>query len=256
MTILASIPLPLQPGDLAKLAPCAASAYFLDVDGTLLEIQPRPEDVAADATLLRLIAELAAAVQGALALVSGRRLADIDRIFAPLTFCASGLHGAEIRFPDGSRRSGNCRAMDDVRPKVSEFIADHPGLRLEDKGAALALHFRQVPGLGQNVLEFLYPLAQMNGLAVQEGKMVAELKEAQHDKAKAIGALLETATFYGRMPVTIGDDLTDECGFLFVNAQGGISVRAGAPGNASAARYSLPDPAAVRTELCKLLQSR
>jgi trehalose 6-phosphate phosphatase len=246
----------LWPGDLAKLAPCAASAYFLDVDGTLLEIQPRPEDVVADAILLWLLAELAAAAQGALALISGRALADIDRIFAPLTFCAAGLHGADIRFPDGSRRSSNSHAMDDVRPRVSDFVAAHSGLGLEDKGAALAVHFRQAPGLGPKVLEFLYPLAQKNRLAVQEGKMVAELKEAQHDKAKAIAALLETAPFYGRMPVTIGDDLTDECGFLFVNAHGGISVQAGAAGNASAARYSLPDPAAVRTELRKLLQSR
>jgi trehalose 6-phosphate phosphatase len=253
---LASTPVALQPGDLAKLAPCAASAYFLDVDGTLLEIQPRPEDVAADAILLRLLTQLAAAVQGALALVSGRALADIDRIFAPLTFCAAGLHGADIRFPDGSRRSSNRDAMDDVRQRVSDFIAGHPGLRLEDKGAALAVHFRQAPGLGAAVLEFLHPLAQTNGLAIQKGKMVAELKEAQYDKAKAIAALLETAPFLGRMPVFIGDDLTDECGFLFVNSQGGISVRAGAEGHASAARYCLPDPAAVRAELRNLLQSR
>jgi trehalose 6-phosphate phosphatase len=256
VTVLASLPIPLQPGDLAKRAPCEACAYFLDVDGTLLEIQPRPEDVVADATLKGLLAELAAAAGGALALISGRALTDIDRIFAPLIFCAAGLHGAEIRLPDGSRRLSNYHVMDGARPQVLDFIAAHPGLRLEDKGAALAVHYRQAPALGPKLLEFLHPLAQMNGLAIQNGKMVAELKEAQHDKGKAIAALQERAPFLGRTPVFIGDDLTDECGFLFVNAQGGISVRAGAAGNASAARYRLPDPAAVRAELCKLLQSR
>ncbi len=250
------MPVPLQPGALANLASCAASAFFLDVDGTLLEIQPRPEDVTADAILLRLLTQLATAADGALALVSGRALADIDRIFAPLTFCAAGLHGADIRFPDGWRRSSNYHAMDDVRPQVSDFIAAHPGLRLEDKGAALAVHFRQAPLLGPKVLEFLHPLAKMNGLAIQKGKMVAELKESQHDKAKAIAALLERVPFLGRMPVFIGDDLTDECGFLLVNAQNGVSVRAGAEGHASAARYRLPDSAAVRAELCKLLHGQ
>jgi trehalose 6-phosphate phosphatase len=245
----------LQPGDLAKRAPCEACAFFLDVDGTLLEIEPRPEDVAADATLKYLLAELGAAAGGALALISGRALVDIDRIFAPLIFCAAGSHGAEIRYPDGSRRSSNYHVMDNARPQVLDFIAAHPGLRLEDKGAALAVHFRQAPVLGPKLLEFLHPLAQMNGLAIQKGKLVAELKEAQHDKGKAIAALLEQAPFLGRTPVFIGDDLTDECGFLFVNAQGGISVRAGCTA-ASAAHFCLPDPAAVRAELRKLLQSR
>ena len=255
MTASAGIPDRLQPGALADLAPCALSAYFLDVDGTLLEIQPHPEDVAADDTLLRLLADLAAAAHGALALVSGRALADIDRIFAPLTFCAAGLHGAEIRFPDGSRTCGDRHAMDCVRPQVAGFVEAHPGLRLEDKGAALAVHFRQAPGLGQRVLEFLHPLAQKSGLAVQQGKLVAELKETHHNKATAIAALLERAPFSGRTPVLMGDDLTDEYGFSFVNAHGGISVRAG-EATASAASYCLPGPPAVRTELCKLLQSR
>lgn len=249
------MPILLQPGELAKRAPLSSCAFFLDVDGTLLEIQPRPEDVTADAALLRLLSELGAAADGALALVSGRALADIDRIFAPLTFCAAGLHGAEIRFPGGSRTSGNNHAMDDVRPRVAEFITARPGLRLEDKGAALAVHFRQAPELGAAVLEFLHPLAKMSGLAIQRGKMVAELKESQHDKAKAIAAFLAGAPFLGRIPVFIGDDLTDECGFSFINARGGVSVRSGCAA-ASAASYCLPDPAAVRAELRNLVQSR
>jgi trehalose 6-phosphate phosphatase len=243
----------MQPGDLARIAPLSSCAYFLDADGTLLDIMPRPEDVVADDGLRELLAELAGAAGGALALVSGRAIKDIDRIFAPLIFPLSGLHGAEIRFPDGSCNSPNDGAMDGVRPPLADFMTAHPGLRLEDKGAALAIHFRQTPELGDEVLEFLGALAQQSGLAVQEGKMVAELKQAHHDKGKGIAALLARPPFSGRKPVFIGDDLTDESGFLFVNAQGGVSVRVGPPGIASNARYRLPDPASVRAQLHRLL---
>jgi trehalose 6-phosphate phosphatase len=244
----------MQPGDLARIAPLSSCAYFLDADGTLLDIMARPEDVVADETLRALLAGLVGAARGALALVSGRAIEDIDRIFAPLIFPVSGLHGAEIRFPDRSRGSSpNDGAMDGVRPPLADFMAAHPGLRLEDKGAALAIHFRQTPELADEVLEFLGLLAQQSGLAVQKGKMVAELKEAHHNKGNGIAALLASPPFSGRKPVFIGDDLTDESGFLFVNAQGGVSVRVGPAGIASDAHYRLPHPASVRAELHRLL---
>ncbi len=246
----------MKPGELARIAPCSSCAYFLDADGTLLDIMPRHEDVIADATLRTLLAGLAGAARGALALVSGRTIEDIDRIFAPLVFPAAGLHGAEIRFPDKSRSSSpNDGAMDGIRPPLADFMAAHPGLRLEDKGAAVAVHFRQRPELAHEVLQFVWLLAQQSGLAVQEGKMVAELKEPHHDKGKGIAALLAVPPFSGRKPVFIGDDLTDESGFHFVNAQGGVSVRVGRAGMASDARYRLPSPASVRAELHRLLAS-
>jgi len=154
----------MQPGDLARIAPLSSCAYFLDADGTLLDIMPRPEYVVADETFRTLLAELAGAARGALALVSGRAIKDIDRIFAPLIFPVSGLHGAEIRFPDRSRgNSPNDGAMNCVRQPLADFTAAHPGLRLEDKGAALAIHFRQRPELAHEVLEFLGALAQQSG---------------------------------------------------------------------------------------------
>jgi trehalose 6-phosphate phosphatase len=244
----------MKPGDLARIAPLSSCAYFLDVDGTVLDIMPRPEDVAAEESLKTLLTGLAAAARGALGLVSGRAIKGIDRIFAPLVFPVAGLHGAEIRFPDGSRSgTPNGGEMDCVRQPLADFIAAHPGLRLEDKGAALAVHFRQTPDLAHDVLEFLAVLAQKNGLAVQEGKMVAELKQAHRDKGKGIAALLANPPFLGRKAVFIGDDLTDESGFRFVNAQGGVSVRVGAAGIASDAHYRLPNPASVRAELHRLL---
>jgi len=143
--------------------------------------------------------------------------------------------------------------MDGGRRPIAGFVAAHPGLRLEDKGVALAIHFRQTPELGDEVLEFLGTVAQSAGLAVQQGKMVAELKQARHDKGKGIAALLANPPFSGRKPVFIGDDATDESGFLFVNARGGVSVRVGPAGIASDARYRLHDPVEVRAELHRLL---
>ena len=250
---MACPPLALPPGELTKLAPLSSSAYFLDVDGTLIEIKPRPEDVAADEVLRTMLAELAAAAGGALGLVSGRTIDDLDRIFAPLIFPAVGLHGAEIRFSDGARLVPPLGAMDAVREPLAKFIAAHAGLRLEDKGAALAVHFRQAPDLAGEVLKFVGALAENSGLAVQPGKMVAELKDARHDKGNGIAALLANPPFTSRKPVFIGDDLTDESGFLFVNTQGGISVRAGPARAPTHARYVLRDPADVRAELHRLL---
>lgn len=247
-------PLPLD--RLAELAPVSDCAYFLDVDGTLLAIRPRPQDVIADAPLRTLLAELSAAANGALALVSGRMIDDVDRIFDPLVVPAAGLHGAEIRFPDGSRTLAQSSVMEPARPRLRQFAADRQGLALEDKGATLALHFRRRPELAGEVLAILAQLAQEFGLAVQEGKMVAELKEAGHNKGAAIAALLETPPFLGRRPVFIGDDLTDESGFQLVNARSGVSVRIGLAEGATAARFWLSDPAELRKGLGSLMAGR
>jgi trehalose 6-phosphate phosphatase len=239
----------LIPGELAQLAPARASAYFLDVDGTLLEIEPHPQDVCADLPLVELLSCLAADLNGALALVSGRAIDDLDRIFSPRSFPSAGLHGAEIRFADGARTCAGSAAMDIARPELRAFAAKHPGLMLEDKGATLALHYRQRPELVDDVRAALAQFAEQPGLAVQQGKMVAELKQAQYKKGTAIEALLATRPFQGRTPVFIGDDLTDESGFDFVNRIGGVTIRVGIAGSPTAARFYLSDPCAVRTEL-------
>jgi len=249
---LAARPEPLPPGGLAKLAPASSCAYFFDVDGTLLEIKPRPEDVVSDEELRQLLVALGLAANGALALVSGRMINDIDRIFAPLALPAAGLHGAEIRFPDGARTRVQSAVMDEARPKLGDFVAAHPGARLEDKGATLAVHFRQRPELEGDVRAFLAGFAQ-GGLAVQEGKLVAELKQGQYNKGVAIAALLQEAPFLGRRPVFIGDDLTDEKGFRLVNEKGGITVRVGPPEDVTEARLRLNDPEELRRELAALV---
>ncbi|HXW71356.1 MAG TPA: trehalose-phosphatase [Methylocella sp.] len=245
-------PLALSPCGLAELAPPASSAYFLDVDGTLLEIKPRPEDVMASGDVLALLRGLESAAGGALGLVSGRRIDDLDRIFFPLVFPAAGLHGAELRFANGQRVSCDGAALAIVRPAIVDYTKRHPKLRLEDKGASLAVHYRQAPELEIAVLAFLAERATENGLSVQPGKMVAELKEARHDKGRGIAALYESPPFHGRKPLFIGDDLTDENGFDFVNACGGISVRVGEL-KTTRARFSFSSPSDVRAALYHLL---
>jgi trehalose 6-phosphate phosphatase len=245
------MPRPLTAEDLAVLVPAVACAFFLDVDGTLLEIAPRPEDVFADETLRDMLAGLTVACDGALALVSGRRIEDVDRIFAPSRLVIAGLHGAELRFPDGTRVAARSTAMDCVRSKVQAFVSAHEGARLEDKGATLAVHYRQRPALEAEVLTFLRHVAE-EGLEVQPGKMVAELKESRHDKGKAIETLLAVPPFRGRTPVFVGDDLTDEAGFGFVNKCEGLSVRVGSPDVESRARFSVSAPAELRRALASL----
>jgi trehalose 6-phosphate phosphatase len=248
---VAGKPQPVSPAELAELVSAPSSALFLDVDGTLLEIEPRPEDVVADETLCAILHRLEVSLAGALALVSGRRIDDIDRIFAPMHCVAAGLHGAELRLPDGTRVEAPSTIMDALRPKLRAFVTAREGARLEDKGATLAVHYRQKPELEAEVLAFLRPLAQ-GGLAVQKGKMVAELKEARHDKGKAIEAFLALPPFAGRRPVFIGDDLTDESGFGLVNTQGGLSIRVGPSDVATDAHYCVKDPAELRFALAQL----
>jgi trehalose 6-phosphate phosphatase len=234
--------------------PLHHAALFFDVDGTLLDIAAKPSDVIADASLLDLLGELLIRTQGATALVSGRSIADIDRIFTPLRVTAAGLHGAEMRFPDGSARRAAVDVLDYARPGLVRFVADNPGLMLEDKGGAIAVHYRERPDLAMDVGKFVSGFASRDGVELQAGKFVVELKPVVHDKGTAIAELLERAPFKGRIPAFIGDDLTDESGFAFVNAVGGMSLRVGMATMSTHAQVVLPDPAALRTILLAALQ--
>jgi trehalose 6-phosphate phosphatase len=229
------------------------SAFFFDVDGTLLELMPRPDDVVADESLRALIVALSDLNNGAVALVSGRSIRDLDRIFDPLILPAAGLHGAELRFPNGGRVATTASIMDHARPDVSRFVTDRPGLMLEDKGATLAVHYRARPDLAAEVLTFMRRFAPGDNIAVQEGKFVVELKPAAFDKGSAIKTMMTQDPFSGRMPVFYGDDLTDEAGFTYVNTIGGLSVRIGARGAPTEAREVLENPQAVRRMLEALI---
>jgi trehalose 6-phosphate phosphatase len=217
-------------------------ALFLDVDGTLLEIVGRPEEVEAAPRLKRLLAAAHRGLEGALALVSGRSIASLDLIFAPLCLPAAGLHGIERRGADGRVHypSGFPDRLAEARRLLVNLVQSHPGLLLEDKGAALALHFRNAPELAGECHRHMETARAAAGAEfhVQPGKMVLELKPSGHDKGTAIASFMAEVPFRGRQPVFIGDDITDEDGFRVVNELGGLSIRVGAAAHTSARLFT------------------
>jgi trehalose 6-phosphate phosphatase len=223
----------------------ARCALFLDVDGTLLNIAERPQDVRVDAALIGLLERLRARVEGALAVVSGRPLRELDALLAPLVLPSAGQHGVERRDARGEMHGYAGAAPPAAAKQLSAFAAAHPGLIFEDKGASLAVHYRLAPELEANVGAQMQQLAAALGPSMQllEGKMVVELKPAGLDKGVAIAQFMAEAPFRGRLPVFAGDDVTDECGFAEVNRLGGCSVKVGE--GETCAQLRMPDVAAV-----------
>jgi trehalose 6-phosphate phosphatase len=229
-------------------AACIEWAYFLDVDGTLLDIADTPNAVCVDTALLSLIASLYRESGGAMALVSGRAISDLEKLLGTLHLPLAGQHGLERR--DAAGRLWMHAAPPTAKCAIKEALAPvlqrHPGLLLEDKGLTLALHYRLAPHLASYAHRLMGRLAEDAGagLEVQLGKRVAEVKPSGIDKGTAVSEYLLESPFKGRRPVFIGDDLNDEHGFAEVNKLDGISIKVGK--GRSCARYRLPDVAAVR----------
>lgn len=238
-----------------KLA-LAAIALFLDVDGTLLEIAATPQAVSVPDDLRERLRALSQATDGAVALVSGRAIAGLDALFAPLTLPSAGLHGFEHRGASGAYRRRplpSAAALEDARAAMLALARQHAGLLVEDKQFALALHYRSAPHLEDAVVKAMTEVGdRLRGqLELQCGKMVVELRPAGATKAQAVAAFLEEAPFAGRQPIFIGDDLTDEPAFELVNRFGGKSVIVSGA-RPSAARARLTDVTAVRAWLAQL----
>ena len=206
-------------------------ALFLDVDGTLLEIAETPQAVHASDRLKKLLSDISVSLDGALALVSGRSIADLDRLFAPHRFCAAGVHGFERRDASGRLHEPACdpAQLDPARVALGAFVRAHHGLLLEDKGHALAVHYRLAPQLCESVhcevtaaLDLLGP-----DYVLQRGKCVFEIRARIHNKGTGIAAFMREPPFHGRTPVFAGDDVTDEDGFASVNAMDGVSIQVG-----------------------------
>ncbi|MEO0998296.1 MAG: trehalose-phosphatase, partial [Pseudomonadota bacterium] len=227
---------------------------FLDVDGTLLPIEDRPDDVVASAAVTALLQRLAERLSGALALVSGRPLSEIDRLFAPLKLPAAGAHGSEFRRDErGAEAQSPPSLTAAIVTQLQQFAAQHEGLLLEDKPHGVALHYRARPELETESRGAVNRAAAAAGseFSIIAGKMVFELTPAAFDKGRAIERFLDGAPFAGRRPVFIGDDVTDESGFECVNRLGGVSVRVG-ENTASAAAHALDDVTAVHAWLYEL----
>lgn len=226
-------------------------AYFLDMDGTLIEIAETPAAATTDPGLLDLMRRLLAACEGAVAVVSGRAIADLERRLDGLAVALAGQHGLERRDALGRlyRHAPPQSAKGAIEAHLGPLLQRHPGLLLEDKGLSLALHYRRTPQLASYVHRLLRGLiaGARDSLQLQPGKKVVEIKPAGVDKGSAVEAFLAEPPFAGRCPVYIGDDMTDEHAFAVVNGRGGISIKVGK--GRSAARYRLPDVAAVRAWL-------
>jgi trehalose 6-phosphate phosphatase len=230
-------------------------AYFLDVDGTLIDIADTPDAVHVDDALLALIARLQRASGGAVALVSGRALSFLDHRLGALRLPLAGQHGLERRDASGRvwMHAAPPAARSAIKAALAPVLARHPGLLLEDKGLTLALHYRLAPQLAAYAHRLMARLAAAAnaGLEVQRGRRVAEIKPAGVDKGAAVAAYLTEPPFARRRPVFIGDDLNDEHGFAEVNRLDGISIKVGK--GTSCARYRLADVAAVRRWLADAL---
>ena len=234
-------------------------ALFLDVDGTLLEIEREPGAVHVPERLCHTLADLQVATAGALALVSGRSLEQLDRLFSPLRLSAAGLHGLERRGADGEvkRAAPDPVILERARRRLAAFAEAAPGVLLEDKGLTLALHYRQAPAAARAAVAAAEAAvaASAGALVLLKGKMVCELKPPEVDKGRAIAAFMTEPPFAGRRPVFAGDDVTDEAGFSAINDLGGISIRIG-DGRPTAAAFRHEDVAAVQTWLLDLVRNQ
>jgi trehalose 6-phosphate phosphatase len=233
-------------------------ALFLDVDGTLLEIEREPGAVHVPERLCRILEDLHAATAGALALVSGRSLEQLDELFSPLCLSAAGLHGLERRNLGFKveRAAPEPAIFARARSRLAAFAEATEGVLIEDKGLTLALHYRNAPAAAAAAIaQAEAAVAESEGaLVLLRGKMVCELKPPGADKGRAIAAFMDEPPFAGRRPVFAGDDLTDEAGFAAINRMGGVSIRIGA-GGPTAATFGHEDVAAVQTWLLEILKA-
>ena len=206
-------------------------ALFLDVDGTLLEIAATPDRVRVPASLRNTLQLAFERQQGAFALLSGRSLVELDALFGPFRFPASGKHGLEVRLPSGEVVAARVdpAALDPAR-RWLEFLPDeHPGVLFEDKGVAVAIHYRLAPRMEMAIDTIMSEIvAELgSGFALRRGKCVVEIVPRGFDERSAIQLFMRQAEFRGRTPVFVGDDPSDEVGFEAVNEMDGHSIRVG-----------------------------
>jgi trehalose 6-phosphate phosphatase len=227
--------------------PINGLAYFLDIDGTLVDLADTPDAVTLDAALPDLVEALYESSGGAVALITGRSIADADRLFPKRRLPIAGQHGHERRSAGGviTQHRMSPRALDAGRHLLRGIVERHPDLLLEDKGLTLALHYRRAPHLASLAHRTMRNAQSLLGdqYCLHRGKRVVELTPAGKDKGLAIRAFTREAPFRGKRPVFIGDDVTDEHGFAIVNSLGGDSIKVGA--GPTAAGWRLPSVPAV-----------
>ena len=229
------------------------TALFLDIDGTLLDLASRPDGVVVPASLRDDLAAVSRQLGGALALVSGRAVDDIDRLFTPLGLPASGVHGSEFRpVPLAETLRLATRIPDEVRAAAAGIVARYPGSLLEDKEIAIALHWRLAPQFGGAIEAEVAQMMEtaQPGLSALRGHCVVEIKGSTHNKGLAVERFLTEPPFKGRRPVFVGDDVTDQAAFEAVSRHGGFAFAVGRAMEGTLDWFA--SPAEVRTWLARL----
>lgn len=229
-------------------------ALFLDIDGCLLDLAPTPDEIRVPPQLPRAVERLRMKLGGALALVTGRGLGYVDNLFDPFPFPIAGLHGAEMRGPDGRMIEAPVSpAFAELKAGLAEAAKAMPGVLIEDKGGAVAAHYRLAPQYELALGETMRAFSEAAGpdYALQLGKMVYEIRPARASKGDAVERFLSAPPFAGRLPLAFGDDLTDESMFAVVNARGGLSFRVGRPDAQTCAQGTIPSPGDVRAMIAR-----
>jgi trehalose 6-phosphate phosphatase len=229
-------------------------AFFFDLDGTVSEIRSRPDDVVVPQPIIALLDRLSNAVDGAVAILSGRPLEEVDALLAPLMLPAAGLHGGELRFPGGRRLRFEPSPY--VRSVVKGGVASlslPPAAWVEDKhGIAFALHYRDCPDAGETLLEAARSIAaQTHGsYTTLRGDCIVELRPTGQTKGTALHRLMETEPFRERVPIVLGDDHTDEDAFEEALLWEGSAISVGLR-QPTCALFGLDDPASVHAWLAE-----
>lgn len=231
-----------------------SNALFLDFDGTLVDFAERPDAVVVPSNLSTLLTELFSALEGAVALVSGRSIASVDAVLNTPSIPIAGGHGAEWRMNGAIQTAEfNSPSFSDAVALMTTFASTHD-LLFENKSHSFALHFRQSPQLKVEVDQFLADRIEiLPDLRVIYGNCVREVQPRGMDKGKAVARFMEMIPFAGRCPIYIGDDTTDEDAFQWINANRGRSIKVGA--GVTAAQYRLNGVDEVRHYLSDFLST-
>ncbi len=234
-------------------------ALFLDVDGTLLDFAERPHEVVTPAGLVAALAKAERKLEGALALVSGRAIDDLDRLFEPLCLRASGVHGAQMRFDPGESAMPAPGAVElpaSLWAALTRAVDAFPGAFAENKRFSFAVHYRLAQGLEKPLRETVMRLIDsrpQTAIEIVNAHYAFELRAPGFDKGKAIAAFLSCPRFRGRTPIFVGDDETDEAGFAVVSTRGGFAFSVGRP--RPRARGTFARPSEVRQWLADFAES-
>lgn len=213
-------------------------ALFLDFDGTLVDIAPQPDAVWVEEGVIPALQTLSTLLQGALAIVTGRALSDIDHYLAPLQLNVASEHGARIRVVTGddgtTQNSIQVTApahLETAIQRLKAALQQYPSLLLETKTSGLALHYRNAPALEPTCSKLMDEIANdMPGMEMLRGKCVLELKPMGPSKGRAVQTFMQRPAFAGRTPVFVGDDVTDESAFMTVQSMGGLGIKVGQQG--------------------------